>query len=94
MAFVFQEAVQNLRDHKKKAYVALLDVQKAFDIVWHNGLFYKLYSYGIKDRPHLADPEEVVPIHYLYIAMGQQAISLLQHQTRGKKRSCSLSPAL
>ena len=47
-AFVFQEAVQHLRDQKKKAYVALLDVQKAFDTVWHNGLFYKLYSYGIK----------------------------------------------
>ena len=47
---MFQEAVQNLRDHKKKAYVALLDVQKAFDIVWHNDLFYKLYSYGIKDH--------------------------------------------
>ena len=47
-AFVFQEAVQHLRDTKKKAYVALLDVQKAFDIVWHNGLFHKLYFYGIK----------------------------------------------
>ena len=47
-AFVFQEAVQHLRDHKEKAYVALLDVQKAFDTVWHNGLFHKLYSYGIK----------------------------------------------
>ena len=45
---MFQEAVQHLRDHKKKAYVALLDVQKAFDTVWHNGLFHKLYSYGIK----------------------------------------------
>ena len=47
-AFVLQEAVQHLRDHKKKAYVALLDVQIAFDTVWHNGLFHKLYSYGIK----------------------------------------------
>ena len=47
-AFVFQEAVQHLRDHKEKAYVALSDVQKAFDTVWHNGLFHKLYSYGIK----------------------------------------------
>ena len=49
-AFVFQETVQHLRDQKKKAYVARLDVQKAFDTVWHNGLFHKLYSYGIKDH--------------------------------------------
>ena len=47
---MFQETVQHLRDQKKKAYVALLDVQKAFDTVWHNGLFHKLYSYGIKDH--------------------------------------------
>ena len=33
MAFVFQEAIQHLRDQKKKAYVALLDVQKAFNTV-------------------------------------------------------------
>ena len=35
---------------RKKAYVALLDVQKASDTVGHNGLFHKLYSYGIKDH--------------------------------------------
>ena len=45
---MFQEAVQHLKDQKKKAYVALLDVQKAFDTVWHNSLFHRLYSYGIK----------------------------------------------
>ena len=32
-AFIFQEAIQHLREQKAKAYVALLDVQKAFDTV-------------------------------------------------------------
>ena len=32
-AFTFTEAVQHLREQKKKAYVVLLDVQKAFDTV-------------------------------------------------------------
>ncbi|KPJ02068.1 RNA-directed DNA polymerase from mobile element jockey, partial [Papilio xuthus] len=27
-----------------------LDVAKAFDKVWHNGLIYKLYEYGVPDR--------------------------------------------
>jgi len=49
-AFIFQEAVKHLREQKKKAFVALLDVQKAFDTVWHNGLFHKLITYGVRDH--------------------------------------------
>ena len=43
-AFIFQEAVASLREQKKKAYVAFLDVRKAFDTVWHPGLMVKLHS--------------------------------------------------
>ena len=37
-AFVLQEAIQSISESGKKAYVALLDVKKAFDTVWHQGL--------------------------------------------------------
>ena len=46
-AFIFQEAVASLREQKKKAYVAFLDVRKAFDTVWHPGLMVKLHSKNI-----------------------------------------------
>ena len=38
-SFILQEAVQS---NNLKAYVAFLDAQKAFDTVWHEGLFVKL----------------------------------------------------
>ena len=31
-------------------YVALLDVAKAFDTVWHNGLFYMLHENGMDKK--------------------------------------------
>ena len=46
-AFIFQETISHLREQKKKVYVALLDVKKAFDTVWHTGLFHKLQKVGI-----------------------------------------------
>ena len=46
-AFVFQEAIFFLREKKKKAFVAFLDVKKAFDTVWHAGLFVKLFQCNV-----------------------------------------------
>ena len=46
-AFVLQETIQHLCEHGKKAFVAFLDVRKAFDIVWHEGLLVKLHRKGI-----------------------------------------------
>ena len=46
-AFIFQETISHLHKQKKKVYVALLDVKKAFDTVWHAGLFHKLQKVGI-----------------------------------------------
>ena len=50
LPFVLQEAIQSIRENGKKAYVALLDVKKAFDTVWHQGLFVKLHRKGIPTR--------------------------------------------
>ena len=44
-AFVLQHVIRLLRAQKKKVYVAFLDVRKAFDTVWHNGLLLKLLQF-------------------------------------------------
>ena len=49
-AFIFQETIAHLREQKKKVYVALLDVKKAFDTVWHGGLFHKIQEAGISGQ--------------------------------------------
>ena len=53
-ALIFQETVQSLRDSGRKALVAFLYVKKAFNTVWHEGLFVKLHQKGI--HPNLAHP--------------------------------------
>ena len=49
-AYILQEAIQHTRERSKKAYVAFLDARKAFDTVWHEGLFVKLHNKGLPMR--------------------------------------------
>ena len=45
--FLLREAIAHCTENGNTAYVALLDLEKAFDMVWINGLLYKLYKLGI-----------------------------------------------
>ena len=47
VAFVLQEAILSLREQGGKAYIAFLDVKKAFDTVWHAVPMVKLHHKGI-----------------------------------------------
>jgi hypothetical protein len=40
---LFTEAIEN----KKSIFIALTDAQKAFDIVWHDGLFREIFKANI-----------------------------------------------
>ena len=46
-SFIFQEVINYNVKRGSKVYVCLLDTTKALYIVWINGLFYKLFKFGI-----------------------------------------------
>ena len=48
MSFNLQETVAHNTELNSDTYVASLDSTKGFDNVWHDGLFSKLYDFGIK----------------------------------------------
>ena len=44
---MLRESINFANENGSRLYVCFLDVKKAFDCVWHDGLFYKLYNIGI-----------------------------------------------
>lgn len=46
-SFMLRESINFAKENGSRLYVCFLDVRKAFDCVWHDGLFYKLYKCGI-----------------------------------------------
>ena len=49
-SMLFQEAVSWNRVKGATVYVTFIDIRKAFDTVWVNGLLYKLYKTGISNK--------------------------------------------
>ena len=47
---MLRECILYAKENRRKLYVCYLDVQKAFDRVWHSGLFLKLYDMGVKSE--------------------------------------------
>ena len=46
-SFILQESINYAKENNSKLYACFLDAQKAFDKVWHDGLFLKLYEMGL-----------------------------------------------
>ncbi|MES9994111.1 MAG: reverse transcriptase family protein [Candidatus Thiodiazotropha sp.] len=49
-SLMLKECILYAKEHQSKLFACFLDVQKAFDKVWHNGLFLKLYNMGIRSK--------------------------------------------
>ena len=48
--YTVNQIVQGRLREDKKTYAFFLDIQKAYDSVWHDGLWYKLWDMGVKGR--------------------------------------------
>ena len=48
--FIFQSIVQQRTSEGKLTFVAFLDLEKAYDKVWRDGLFYALWNKGIQGK--------------------------------------------
>ena len=46
-SFSVKEVIYFCKENRSKLFVCFLDVCKAFDTVWHLGLFYKLYKFNV-----------------------------------------------
>ena len=49
-ALLLQESIASLLENNSKVFVLYLDVKKAFDSIWIDGLFHRLYALGVTGR--------------------------------------------
>ena len=48
--YTLNELVQGTLKEGKETYAFFLDVQKAYDSVWRNGLWFKLWEFGVRGK--------------------------------------------
>jgi hypothetical protein len=49
-SYCTQEMIFSITEKHGKVFAAFLDIEKCFDKIWWNGLFYKLYHLGMTDK--------------------------------------------
>ncbi len=83
---------KNLKGKQRKIFTCFVDLKKAFDSVWHDGLLYKLLQIGIGGKTF-----DVIQSMYrnsrCAVKIGNCRTAFFQ-QGRGVRQGCSLSPTL
>ncbi len=83
---------QELNIKKRKVYACFVDFQKAFDSIWHEGLFFRLLESGIGGKTY-----DLIKNMYTKsecaIKIGNKQTAFFS-QGRGVRQGCNLSPIL
>ena len=78
--------------NKRKIYACFVDFRKAFDSVWHEGLFHHIFQYGIKGNVY-----ELIKSLYsknsCSVKIGKYETSKFSYR-RGVRQGCILGPLL
>ena len=90
--YTLNEIVQGRLRENKKTYAFFLDVQKAYDTVWHDGLWYKLWDMGVKGRMWRVIKKMYMSSRSAVLLEGEKSDSFNVDQ--GVAQGCSLSPIL
>ena len=80
------------RSCDKKTYAFFFDVQKAYDSVWHDGLWYKLWDIGVKGRMWRVIKKMYESSKSAVLLEGEKSDTFTIEQ--GVAQGCSLSPIL
>ena len=86
------EIVQDRLREDKKTYALFLDIQKAYDSVWHDGLLYKLWEMGVKERMWRVMKQMFESSKSVELLEGEKSDTFTIEQ--GVAQDCSLSAIL
>ena len=90
--YTLNEIVQGRLREDKKTYAFFLEIQKAYDTVWHDGLLYKLWDMGVKGRMWRVIKKMYMSSKSVTLLEGEK--SDLFNVEQGVAQGCSLSPML
>ena len=90
--FSLHEVLLRRRNGGESTFLYFVDFKKAFDTVWHDGLWHALHMSGIKGRPLKVLQSLYSDIRQSVLVDGQQTEYIRAHQ--GVRQGCPMSPVL
>ena len=90
--FVLKCIIESFKKSSKKLFVCFIDLKKAFDTVWREGLLFKLFKYGISTKVCKLI-ENMYNNLNTCIKVGHNRTEFFKSEI-GTRQGCSLSPIL